>query len=268
MTTWIVGTWTFSPMTTSKTSPWKRSQSTSAHFAESSLSSTTTITTKPVEGSTSSLSRRDVLATSIAVLGILGASSPSVAANEGNGITSSVDDGGVILYKLPSGLKYIELEPGKESSPTPRYGQLCIFSYKAYLKLPTDQEKQQFDSGTSYITKHGNGRILAGLDEGLHTMKPGGLRRIIIPPKLGFVESGIGPLPQYPWDRYKLNNLLEKMVEQRGGNLVYDVRLERVFDDEADQGYYEDLELSQEQLDAIQNKLVRNRSTAGQAEEA
>jgi hypothetical protein len=207
----------------------------------------------------SALSRRTLMASSIGFLGLI-AAIPSAVADD-TGVTQAADGDGVTVYKLPSGLKYIELEPGREVAPTPRYGQVCIFSYKAYLKLPTDKGKQQFDEGGSFITKHGNGRMIAGLDEGLHTMRPGGLRRIIIPPKLGFVQPGLGPLPKYPWDRYKLNNLLEQMVEQRGGNLVYDVRLERVFDDEADQGYYDDAELSPEELEAIQNKLVKGRAS-------
>ena len=84
---------------------------------------------------------------------------------------------------------------------------------------------------------------------------------MIIPPKLGFVQSGLGPLPQYPWDRSKPNSLLEKMIDQRGGNLVYDVRLEKVMDDEADQGYYDDAELSAEELEEIQQRLQKGRST-------
>ena len=245
LSTTLVVSWAFSSATTVR-----QPQSTSCLYAESS---------KRLESS--EVSRRRLVTTSLGLIGLIGISSTSRA--DDSSITTTADADGVTLYKLPSGLKYIELEPGRESASTPRYGQVCIFSYKAYLKLPTDKDKQQFDSGSSFITKHGNGRIIAGLDEGLHTMRPGGLRRVIIPPKLGFVQPGLGPLPKYPWDRYKLNNLLEKMVEQRGGNLVYDVRLERVFDDEADQGYYDDLELSPEQLEAIQNKLVKGRA-AGQ----
>ena len=242
LSTTLVVSWAFSSTTIVS-----QLQSTSVLYAESS---------KRLEST--ELSRRNLVASSIGLLGLIGIGSTSRA--DDGGITTASDADGVTLYKLPSGLKYIELEPGRESAPTPRYGQVCIFSYKAYLKLPTDKDKQQFDTGASFITKHGNGRIIAGLDEGLHTMRPGGLRRVIIPPKLGFVQPGLGPLPKYPWDRYKLNDLLEKMVEQRGGNLVYDVRLERVFDDEADQGYYDDLELSPEQLEAIQNKLVKGRA--------
>jgi hypothetical protein len=164
---------------------------------------------------------------------------------------------GVIMYKTASGLKYIELEPGNPSSPPMRYGQVCVISYTAFLKLPNSKEPKKFDTSSNFIMKHGNGKMLIGLDEGLHTMKVGGLRRIIIPPKLGFVVSGLGPVPEYPWNRWILNGLLEDMITQRGGNLVYDVRLERVIDDEADQGYYEDGELSAEELAELTNRLVK-----------
>jgi len=70
-------------------------------------------------------------------------------------------------------------------------------------------------------------------------MKVGQTRRLIIPPKLGFVQSGLGPLPEQPWQRWTLNNLLDQMISQQGGRLIYDVTLKLVLDDEADQGYYE-----------------------------
>ena len=47
------------------------------------------------------------------------------------------------------------------------------------------------------------------------------------------------------------------MIAQKGGNLVYDIRLINFFDDEADQGYYQDDELTSEELDEIQRKLNR-----------
>jgi hypothetical protein len=167
------------------------------------------------------------------------------------------DSDGVTVYKTASGLKYIELEEGNPDSSSPRYGQLCVIAYTAYLKLPNKGEKEKFDSSSAYVLKHGNGRMVSGLDEGLHTMKKGGLRRMIIPPKLGFVDSGLGPLPSMPWNRFKLNSLLDEMIAQRGGNLVYDIRLVNFFDDEADQGYYEDDELSAEELAELQRRLNR-----------
>jgi len=163
-----------------------------------------------------------------------------------------------VMYKTASGLKYIELVPSTTSTQKPKYGQLCIINYKAYLKLPAGQkEKKKFDQADSYITKHGNGRLIPGLDEGLHTMTVGSTRRLIIPPKLGFIDSGLGPLPSGPFDRRALNNLLEQMIDQKGGNLVYDVTLTRILDDEADQGYYEDGSMSEQEMAMLQ-KMLKN----------
>jgi hypothetical protein len=171
---------------------------------------------------------------------------------------------GTTATKTDSGLKFLDLEPGGTaagygSDDTPQYGQLCVISYNAYMKLPAGKntDKQKFDSTKGFVLKHGNGKMIAGLDEGLHTMKRGGLRRIIIPPKLGFVASGLGPLPEYPWQRFRLNSLLDEMIAQRGGSLIYDVRLERFFDDEADQGYYQDLDISPEEREQLDLRLLK-----------
>ena len=169
------------------------------------------------------------------------------------------------VVKTGSGLKYIELEEGTvgDSSKTPQYGQLCVISYTAYLQLPKDNEKTKFASQTGFVLKHGNGKLIAGLDEGLHTMKRGGRRRLIIPPKLGFIAGGLGPVPEMPWQRGALNRLLTKMVEQQGGNLIYDVQLERFFDDEADQGYYQDDEISPEEFAELNRRLNRKNANDG-----
>mmetsp|Transcript_23773 Transcript_23773/g.25411 ORF Transcript_23773/g.25411 Transcript_23773/m.25411 type:complete len:282 (-) Transcript_23773:2608-3453(-) len=163
---------------------------------------------------------------------------------------------GFEVFKTDSGLKYIELEEGT-SSKTPRYGQVCVISYTGYLQLPKDSSKKKFASQSGFVLKHGNGKLIAGLDEGLHTMKKGGRRRLVIPPKLGFVSGGLGPIPVAPWQRQTLNSLLTQMVEQRGGNLIYDVQLERFFDDEADQGYYEDNEISPEETAELNRRRLK-----------
>lgn len=163
-----------------------------------------------------------------------------------------LDEQGVTVFKLKSGLQFIDLVQG--SGPSPKYGQLCSIKYTAYLQLPNKTEKQRFDTD-AYLLKHGNGRLISGLDEGLHTMKVGGQRRILIPPKLGFVSEGLGPVPQSPFARLRLNQLLKEMVEQRGGKLIYDVELVRVLDDEADQGYYDDMSLTDEQFETLRNNI-------------
>ena len=202
------------------------------------------------DADTSNLSRRDfwtkaagASASLIALPGLAGAAEDK---NE--------QDGGFTVVKTSSGLKYIDLQPGTGSSP--EYGNLCSISYKAYIKLPgSEAQPQKFDQTDGYLLKHGNGRMIAGLDEGLHTMKVGGVRRILIPPKLGYVDVGLGPLPEMPWNRYKLNNLLDQMVAVAGGTIIYEVNLKNVIVDEADQGYYEDDSLTPEEFETLRENL-------------
>lgn len=175
--------------------------------------------------------------------------------------------GDVTVYKTKSGLKYIELSPplstvGATTSTlkTPRYGNLVSFSYIAYIKLPPSSSKlQEYNRDPTYITKHGNGRLIPGLDEGLHTMTIGSKRRLIIPPKLGYVGSGVlGPLPVTPWTRFRLSRLLEQMVEAKGGNIIMDVELKNIIVDEADQGYYEDESVSPQEFEELGTKIRTN----------
>lgn len=205
------------------------------------------------DGSPSSSGRRQFMASSIGLASLGSLPTLSQAADQ-----EIPENGGVTMYKTGSGLKYIEMEEGNTSGPSPRYGQLAIIKYDAYFKLPNKEKKEKFDSSDSYVIKHGNGRMIPGLDEGLHTMKKGGVRRLIIPPKLGYIDSGLGPLPDNPFARFKLNRLLDEMVAQQGGQLVYDVKLLNFFDDEADQGYYEDANPTDRELNEIFNRLGRN----------
>eukprot|EP00978_Attheya_sp_CCMP212_P028505 scaffold98538_cov52-Attheya_sp.AAC.5 len=168
-----------------------------------------------------------------ATTGTIFGAKPVLAAAE----EETENGGGVMLYSTKSGLQYIDLIEG--TGPTPKYGQLCSIAYQGYIKLP-QQDLKGFDDDDRYLVKHGNGRMIPGIDEGLHTLKVGGTRRLIIPAKLGYVTFGLGPLPATPWARYNLNSLLNKMVESKGGNIIFDVTLYTAFDDEADQGYYDD----------------------------
>mmetsp|Transcript_17570 Transcript_17570/g.42740 ORF Transcript_17570/g.42740 Transcript_17570/m.42740 type:complete len:369 (-) Transcript_17570:2472-3578(-) len=208
--------------------------------------------------------------------GIAVAAADDVTPDNEDKLVGTDPDTGKPMYKTPSGLEYIDLTSSSSTKklPTtvsPRYGQLVGFSYVGYLLLPKDNTqgggtggKQKFATqSTTYITKHGNGKLIAGLDEGLHTMKVGQTRRLIIPPKLGFVQSGLGPLPEQPWQRWTLNNLLDQMISQKGGRLIYDVTLERVFDDEADQGYYEDEEITPEESAELQARLQKSQAREG-----
>lgn len=177
---------------------------------------------------------------------------------------SNVDGPSVTVYKTKSGLQYIDIIEG--TGPTPNYGNLVSIAYKAYIKLPDTKGQSyrldEFDTDTGYLIKHGNGRTVPGLDEGLHTMRVGGKRRVIVPPKLGYTTSGLGPVPVGPYGRWKLNRLIDRMVELRGGNVIFDVEMKSIMKDEADQGYYTDESLSPEEFSTLRQNIESSQQAA------
>ena len=203
-----------------------------------------------------------------ALTGIMGALTTAATAAATATSTAALADettSQATLLQLPSGLKFIDLKEG--TGPTPEYGQLCSIAYKGYIKLPASKDNanpqpQLFGQSPAYLLKHGNGRTIAGLDQGLHTLRVGGTRRLIIPAKLGYTQTGLGPLPPSPWDRFRLNNLLDDMVKYQGGNLVFEVTLLSAIDDEADQGYYSDGSLTPEDFETLKLNIQRKAQDA------
>jgi len=174
---------------------------------------------------------------------------PSVHAVETRGRDSSLPSRG---FQTKSGLKYFELKEG-DIDVSPRYGQLVSFHYSGYYRPSPDSKLDLFDSSymsqdkTPFLHKHGNGRIIRGIDEGLHTMKVGGKRRVIIPKSIGYTELGLGPLPSDSQNRKKLGNYID-FLDKDAGELIFDLELLLVADDENDQGYYEDEPVSQDDV--------------------
>ena len=134
----------------------------------------------------------------------------------------------------PSGLRYIDFRAGK--GPSPRFGQLITFHYTGYVLTGggSDAPLKMFDSSyernAAYFTKHGNGFTCQGIEEALHSMGVGGLRRVVLPPALGFTADK-GPLPPGPRQRDKLFNAVGNSQP-----IVYDLELVSVFDDLLDRG--------------------------------
>ncbi len=90
---------------------------------------------------------------------------------------------------LPDGLKYVDLKVGK--GPLPQQGQTVTVHYVGKLLDGTKFDSSR-DRGTPFSFPLGEGQVIAGWDEGVKTMHVGGLRRLIIPAKLGYGEQGAG----------------------------------------------------------------------------
>jgi FKBP-type peptidyl-prolyl cis-trans isomerase FkpA len=98
-------------------------------------------------------------------------------------------DGGAPEVTTPSGLKYTDEKIGDGTEATP--GHTAIVHYTGWL---TDGKK--FDSSKDrnqpFSFPLGGGRVIKGWDEGVAGMKVGGVRRLTVPPQLGYGASGAG----------------------------------------------------------------------------
>ncbi len=88
-----------------------------------------------------------------------------------------------------SGLQYIDIVQGSGDSPEPT--QTVVVNYTGWLEDGTKFDSS-LDRGTPFSFQIGVGRVIPGWDEGLATMQVGGKRRLIIPPGLGYGDTGTG----------------------------------------------------------------------------
>jgi FKBP-type peptidyl-prolyl cis-trans isomerase len=88
-----------------------------------------------------------------------------------------------------SGLLYEEMRAG--TGATARSGQDVVVHYTGWL---TDGRKfdSSRDRGQPFSFGLGAGQVIAGWDEGVAGMQVGGLRKLTIPPQLGYGEFGAG----------------------------------------------------------------------------
>lgn len=91
-----------------------------------------------------------------------------------------------------SGLKYQDVKVGDGASPT--LGQTVQAHYIGRIENENGKEFNNFTTGKPIEFKLGPG-LIPGWNEGLQTMKVGGKRRLWIPSKLGYGETGKPPIP-------------------------------------------------------------------------
>ncbi|CAN0551777.1 unnamed protein product [Ectocarpus sp. 12 AP-2014] len=157
------------------------------------------------------------------------------------------------------GIKYFDFRVGE--GPSPRWGQDCIIRFTMYGRSTPDEKLIKIQSSDNnketYLFKHGNGFQIKGMEEGMHSMRVGGKRRVIMPQSMGYSVQGLGPYPADPRKRDILVEVLTSFEKTTTGELVMDIELLDAFDDEADQGYYEDTAVTPEQLQDIVRETGR-----------
>ncbi|HEX2999131.1 MAG TPA: FKBP-type peptidyl-prolyl cis-trans isomerase [Armatimonadota bacterium] len=93
------------------------------------------------------------------------------------------------VVKTPSGLQYMDVKAGKGQSPKP--GQTAVVQYTGWLVDGTKFDSSR-DRNEPFEFTVGQGQVIPGWDEGVATMKPGGVRKLIVPPDLGYGSQGAG----------------------------------------------------------------------------
>lgn len=110
-----------------------------------------------------------------------------VTSSDGNAPGVPVLDGQV--QRTASGLGYIDEQVGNGASP--QRGQQVTVHYTGWLTNGKKFDSSR-DRGQPFVFPIGAGRVIAGWDEGVATMKVGGKRRLIIPANLGYGARGAG----------------------------------------------------------------------------
>ncbi|MBN3963573.1 FKBP-type peptidyl-prolyl cis-trans isomerase [Nostoc sp. NMS8] len=113
----------------------------------------------------------------------------STAVTENNILIASNTMSDANAVTTPSGLKYVDLKEGTGATPKP--GQTVEVHYVGTLEDGTQFDSSR-DRGQPFSFKIGAGQVIKGWDEGVSTIKIGGLRKLIIPPELGYGARGAG----------------------------------------------------------------------------
>ncbi|KXZ51335.1 hypothetical protein GPECTOR_13g822 [Gonium pectorale] len=139
----------------------------------------------------------------------------------------------------PSGLQYQDLKVGEGDLPQP--GDTVVIDWDGYTigYYGRPFEARNKPKGSSFTGDNkdfyrfvlGEGKVIPAFEEAVASMKPGGIRRIIVPVELGYPETGdwrrLGPKPStFAGDRALDFVLANKgMIDK---TLLFDVELVRV----------------------------------------
>jgi hypothetical protein len=93
------------------------------------------------------------------------------------------------MARSPEGVLWRELAPGDSAGGVATTGDSVEVGYLGWLPSGL-----LVDSGFAAL-RVGAGSVLTGIDLGIPGMQPGGRRKLVIPPGLGYGAEGLGDIP-------------------------------------------------------------------------
>jgi len=113
------------------------------------------------------------------------AATPSAGPATAPHITGSV-------VTLKDGLKYIDIKTGKGTAA--KRGSTVTVEYSGWFASACKKFASSYDrGGQPFSVSLGQHQVIPGWDEGVVGMKPGGIRRLSIPPALAYGAQGKAP---------------------------------------------------------------------------
>ena len=133
--------------------------------------------------------------------------------------------------KLPSGVSYEDLRPGTGDTVTE--GKRVNIQWVLKRSNGYFVDSSERNDGVPFIFTVGDPKgAIAGLDEGIRGMRAGGIRRIVIPPELAYVdgvEDGKpGPVPEGFGPKQRIRRVMILLKDIPGESILLDVKATRV----------------------------------------
>lgn len=95
-------------------------------------------------------------------------------------------------YRRHNGLYVQDVEVGEGARADS--GDVVTVHYTGWLSTGRKFDSSR-DRDEPFDVALGYGRVIDGWDQGIVGMRVGGQRRLVVPPALGYGESGTGPIP-------------------------------------------------------------------------
>jgi len=112
--------------------------------------------------------------------------------------------------RTASGLQYKEFKPGDADGASPKAGDKVLVDwtgvtvgYQGRYFQTRNKPKGGAFAGDGFDIEYlaftvGDGTVIPAIDEAVRAMKPGGIRRLIVPEEIGYPKDGfatVGPKP-------------------------------------------------------------------------